>query len=130
MARKAFFISPKLVVRATKNKGRGVFALEPMARGEVIEVSPVLLIPARESEEFFASFVAHYMFETDTGKRFAIGLGYTSLYNHSKTANAEFSVSKTALKINTIRAVKAGDEVTVRYGWTHREWAAVGGRID
>jgi len=117
-------------VRRSPGKGRGIFTAAPIARGEVVEVAPVLLVPKAQAEDLLVSFLSHYMFSTDAGGRIVIGLGYTSLYNHSRRPNCDFTVTCASLTIRALRSIDAGQEVTVSYGWTAREWDLVGGRLD
>ena len=115
-------------VAPSAGAGRGVHALRAIARGEVIESAPALLVPKAESDDVLASFLEHYIFQTDDGRHYVIGLGFTSLVNHAQRPNAEFFVTTSRLTIVARRAIKAGEEITVDYGWTAREWKRVGGR--
>ena len=125
-----FFISPKVQVGISGAKGRGIFAVAAIKRGEVIEVAPALLIPPDEAEEQLTTSLAHYVFRTDRGDRYVLGLGYASLFNHTSRANAEFFVTNLAVTIKATRAIAVGSEITVNYGWTKNEWANIGGRLD
>ena len=74
-----------------RGKGRGVFATAPIAKGEIIEVSPVILIPAEQWHHVEPTVLALYIFNFGPeGEHAAIALGYGSLYNHSYTPNAEY----------------------------------------
>lgn len=117
----------KVAVGPAGTKGRGVFATAPIRKGETIEVSPALLIPREEADEFLTTFMAHYIFRTDRGQRYVIALGFGSLFNHDPKANAEFFVERTHVRITAIKAIPVGREVTVNYGWTKKEWATIGG---
>ena len=132
MARSAsrFFLSPKVQVGDSGQKGRGMFTRQAVRRGEVLEVAPALLVPGNEADELLTTFLAHYIFRTDKGDRYVVGLGYTSLFNHAARPNAEFFVDNVAVTIKATRAIAAGAEVTVSYGWTKREWATIGGCLD
>ena len=116
----------KIEVRPSTGKGRGVFAMAAVRRGEIIESAPVLLVPTAQNDTFVASFLGHFMFQTDDGRRYAIGLGFSSMINHSDDANAVFSVSTERIVIHARRAIAAGAEVTVDYGWTAAEWGQAG----
>ena len=94
--------------------------------GEVIEVAPALLVPVAEGDALAASFLGHYMFQTDNRRRYVIGLGLTSLINHGENANAEFHISVDSIKITATRAIGIGAEITIDYGWRREEWASVG----
>ena len=47
----AFRQSALIVVKRVKGKGRGVFARRSIARGEIIERVPVIVISAKDFEE-------------------------------------------------------------------------------
>ena len=95
--------------------GRGVFAAEAIRAGEVIEVCPVLRLPARERDLIDATLVYEYYFDWDGDAALALGLG--SLYNHSEVPNAEYLKDTAAdqLTIRAIAAIAAGEEVTLHY---------------
>ena len=127
VASKQLLIAPtKVRVRSAGPKGRGVFASSPIRRGECIERSAALLIPKEEADDLLASFLAHYIFRTDQGRSYVIGLGSTSLFNHSASPNAEFSVTRETVSVKATRDIAMGHEITVDYGWTKRELAEAG----
>ena len=117
----------KVAVKPAGSKGRGVFAALPIRKGETIEIAPALLIPREESDEFLATFLAHYIFKTDRGQRYVLALGFASLFNHDRKPNAEFFVERSHIRIAAIKAIPTGREITVDYGWTKQEWATIGG---
>jgi SET domain-containing protein len=123
---KRFKPSDKIEVRASPGKGRGVFATRAVRRGEHLEVAPILLVPHADGAALARSFLGHYMFQTDDGERYAIGLGYASLINHDDDPNVEFFVSYDTITIRALRAIPKGAELTIDYGWTPAEWADVG----
>lgn len=43
-------MKPKLVVKMTKDKGRGVFANCKIKKGEIIEIAPVIVLTAIEQK--------------------------------------------------------------------------------
>jgi SET domain-containing protein len=118
--------SAKIEARPSKGKGRGVFALRAIGRGEVIETAPALLVPRSQGDDLITSFLSHYMFQTDAGGRYVIGLGFTSLFNHGDKPNAEFYASMDRIVIKARRPIAAGAEITVDYGWSESEWEAIG----
>ncbi|MCA9037137.1 MAG: hypothetical protein KDA91_18500, partial [Planctomycetaceae bacterium] len=82
--------SPMIEIRRTRSKGRGVFATQFIPRDTVIEIAPVLVLPAGEVlDDTIESVLSHYVFEW-TKKTVAVALGYGSLYNHSYTPNARY----------------------------------------
>src|SRR5215203_2890454 len=81
-------------------RGRGVLADAPIGRGELVERSPVLVIPHvdRAATDGTIVFTYVFMWEHDTVEedlyrhegRAAIALGFTSLLNHAYAPNCEF----------------------------------------
>lgn len=107
-------------VRSAGAKGRGVFALQDIAVGELIERAPV--IPVSEAEIDPNTTLAHYVFEwggevAGEGTGLAVALGYASLYNHSYTPNSRYDrdYGTTELVVMAIRPIKAGEEITFNY---------------
>jgi hypothetical protein len=95
-------------VRRVKGKGRGVFARRLIRRGEVIERTPVLMLPA-------GAALGDYCFEWGEGT-WALALGYGSLYNHSYSPNARYDDLNSRTKVFTaLRDIDAGEEITVNY---------------
>ncbi len=121
-----FVPSPKIAVQLSKGKGRGVFTTVRVRAGEVIEAAPVLLVPKAQQDALVATFLGHYMFQSDNKKHYVIGLGLSSMINHDVDANAEFYVSIDTITIKARRAIPAGTEVTLDYGWNPEEWAVLG----
>lgn len=122
MTKRHFKPTEKVAIRPSPQKGRGVFATRAIRRGEIIETAPVLLVPDDEGDDLLSSFLGHYMFQTDDGRHYAIGLGLTSLINHAERANAEFYVNRERITIKATRSIAAGDEVTINYGWSKADW--------
>lgn len=116
----------KTMVRRSPGKGRGLFAVKPIRRGEVIESSPALRVPEHERNLLEESFLKHYMFQTDDGKYYVVGLGYVAVANHSDAPNAEFDVTEDRVVIRAVKSIPVGTEVTVDYGWDESDWEAVG----
>lgn len=114
-------------VRASPGKGRGTFATRAIKRGETIETAPAVVVPKDDVQPMLHSFLEHYLFQTDDGKRYVMGLGYTAMINHSDKPNAEFFVTMDRITIKTTRAIKRDEEIFVDYGWTEGEWERVGG---
>lgn len=127
MARTRPYKMPQgIEIRQSPGKGRGVFATRAIKRGEVIEVAPAVVVPTRQDDELIKTFLEHYLFQSDDGTRYVVGLGYASLINHGDRPNAEFFVDIDRITIKATRAIQKNAEVTVDYGWTAREWATIG----
>lgn len=104
-----------LEIRQTENKGRGVFSTTNIKRGDLIEMSPVIVLTLEEKDVICQTVLSEYFFEW--GKEGAIGLGFTSLYNHSDTPNAEYLpvMSERSIIINAIKDIPAGEEICINY---------------
>jgi len=96
--------------------GRGVFAKEDIAAGEVFEVAPVIVVPfgdpATDEEK---SVVPHYYFTFKWWYGFA--LGYATIYNHAYEPNALYEKDdELGAVIFTARYdIKAGEEIFTTY---------------
>ncbi len=112
----AFEPSDAVEVKQAEGKGRGVFARRPIRKGEVIERAPLLVLTAEEyARGVDQSILAGYVFAWGEGQ-YALALGYGSLYNHSYKPNAVYEdEADQAKRFVALRAIKAGEEVTVNY---------------
>lgn len=112
------------------DRGRGIVALENIEQGQLIERSPVLIIPADERLAVDGTVIFTYVFmwEHNTVEqdlydhrgRSAIALGFTSLLSHSFDPNCTFVRHIDALLIDVFakRAIKAREELTIDYQMT------------
>lgn len=103
-------------VDAVPGKGRGVFAVRPIRKGEVIETVPVLVIPAPQVDDLEKTLLDHYVYSW-SDERLAVALGYGSLYNHSYTPNALYVKHPETSTIDYVALadIEAGAEITVNY---------------
>ena len=111
-------------------RGRGVIADAPIGKGELVERSPVLVIPPQDRAAVDATVVFTYVFMWEHGTveedlyrhegRSAIALGYTSLLNHSYAPNCEFirHIDDLAIDLVALRDIAAGEELTIDYQMT------------
>ena len=68
----------------------GMYCTEDIAAGSVIEICPIIIIPADQAREIVRSHILYeYYFEWKKDS-IAVALGYGSLYNHAENPNAEF----------------------------------------
>lgn len=111
---KKVYVAPSSI----KNAGRGVFALEDLSKGEIIEICPLLEVAVDDVFALTDSLLGTYYFSfTDEPDKVAIALGYGSIYNHSYHPNSTYkknSKDKT-LEFKTIKAIKKDEEITVNY---------------
>lgn len=111
-------------------RGRGIVALADLQKGQLIERSPVLIIPSEQRAMVDDSVIFTYVFmwehnttEEDLYKhtgRSAIALGYTSLLSHSYAPNCIFvrHIDELFIEIYADRFIKAGEELTIDYQMT------------
>lgn len=108
----------RLEVRSTGARGRGVFARVSFEEGELIERCPVIAIPEEEVDTVGRTVLGNYFFKWGgTGDEGAVALGFGSLYNHTNDPNAMY-VRKYELAVIdfvAVKAIAAGDEITVSY---------------
>lgn len=100
----------KAYVRRSKTHGYGVFANKDLKKGEVIEECYFLITKGKDRalEDFYF----------DVNRKYAVFLGYGSIYNHSDEPNADYFINAKR-KIATFKADKAiakGEEILVSYG--------------
>jgi SET domain-containing protein len=111
-------------------KGRGVIALEPIKKGDLIERSPVLVLPERDRPNTDESILFTYVFMWEKGTteedlyrrkgRSGVTLGFTSLCNHNPNPNADFDrhIDEQMLSLFALRDIKEGEEITIDYQMT------------
>lgn len=107
-----------LEIRSSPKRGRGVFTTKTLRKGEIIEVSPVIVLTEQERKTIEKTLLFHYVFEWGNDKKKAcVALGYVSMYNHNYTANCEYEMDykKREMTIKTVRDVKKGEELFVNY---------------
>jgi uncharacterized protein len=98
--------------------GQGMFAKTAFRAGQLIEKAPVILIEKSERELIRQSVLFDYYFVvSNTDTPIAVGLGYSSLYNHSCQANATYSISikESSLRIRACKRILPGEEITLNY---------------
>jgi SET domain-containing protein len=100
-------------------EGRGVIAAADIAKGETIEVCPVLELAPGDASGVLGDYVV------SLGEGAALMFGYGSLYNHSEDPNAEYiHEADDAYSFNAIRDIAAGEQITISYGddwWASRD---------
>lgn len=105
-------------VKNSPGKGRGVFAQRNFKKGEIIEICPVIVLPAEEIDSLELTQLYNYYFAWGLdSKDAAIALGYGSLYNHSYIPNARYykDLDNRLLKYVCIRDIQEDEEITINY---------------
>jgi SET domain-containing protein len=108
--------------------GRGVFAGRAFGTGELIEMCPVLVLPPETVEKGLGELRAYVFLWGDAGDRFALALGYGSLYNHSPNPNAEFDPrhGRGEIAFWALRRIAAGEQILIDYQWLAADFATFG----
>jgi len=130
------FLSSKLEVRTSDIEGRGVFCIEDIKKGELIEEAHMILLdnnkweqcdkklsqyvlPWPELREDWSDFCDEHdgILYQHAARPVAV-LGYGMIYNHADQNNIEYYIDKfrffCAYKAN--RDIKAESELTINYG--------------
>ncbi|MBS3025863.1 MAG: SET domain-containing protein-lysine N-methyltransferase [Dolichospermum sp. DET50] len=105
-----------LVLRDTETKGRGIFAQQDFAKGDLIETSAVIVIPKQQVKLITKTVLLNYYFGWH-GESGAIGLGFASLFNHSYHPNAVYikNFAKSFIDIIAYKDIRTGQEITINY---------------
>jgi len=121
--------TPYTQISETENKGRGVFARKAIKAGTVIETAPVIVMSHEHRLLLDQTLLHDYIFEwqPEGAKMCCMALGWVPMYNHSYSANCEYFMNydNNTMYIQTVRAIKAGEEVTINYNGTWNDEARV-----
>lgn len=98
--------------------GRGVFTQKTLKPGEIIEQCPLVLMNETDSRLLEETDLYHYYFVVENSNTpAAIGLGFSSLYNHAAPSNAAYHIdlAQQLIIIKACRFIQAGEEITINY---------------
>lgn len=121
--RKEIFNINRVEYSKASTGGYCVLAKTPFAKGEIVEISPILFVG---SDAKGVHKLKDYIFEIDNEQDiYGIVLGYGSLYNHSDTPNVTFAYNPKNKQMYFIaaRMINAGEELNIDYGkeyWAER----------
>lgn len=107
-----------IYVAGAKNKGRGVFTIDELDAGLLIETAPVIVMQQAERTLLDQTLLHDYIFEWGEKKsECCMALGLVPLYNHSYQANCEYEMDfkKQLISVKTIRKIAAGEELFINY---------------
>lgn len=105
-------------VATVPGKGRGVVANRAIARGEVVERSPVIVVPPEQCESLEKTILDVYVFLWGADKEsLAVALGVGSLFNHSYSPNVVYTreLESGTILFTALADIAAGTELTVNY---------------
>jgi SET domain-containing protein len=112
-----------LYIGETGNKGRGIFTRKGIKADTVIESSPVIVMSAPDRKLLDQTLLHDYIFEwqPEGVEMCCMALGWVPLYNHSYRSNCEYFMNydDQTIYIQTVRDIKAGEELTINY---NGEW--------
>ena len=111
-------IQPYLTIVDTPKMGRGVFSSEKIEAGTIIEISPVIVMNAKERELLDQTSLHDYIFVWGAElNQCCMALGYVSVYNHSSLSNCEYEMDFAAasITIKAMRDIAAGEELFINY---------------
>jgi uncharacterized protein len=115
-------ILPVLFIAPSPGKGRGVYTSEDLDAGTTVEISPVIVMSAEERRLLDQTTLHDYIFEWGHQQTHCcMAMGYVPVYNHSYSSSCEYEMDyeNEMIRIHTIRAVDAGEELTINY---NGEW--------
>jgi len=108
-----------LEIKNTLHKGRGVFCTRPLPEGFLVEEAPVVVMSEKDLRLINDTALFNYIFEWNAGgqKGCCMALGYVPVYNHASPSNCEYEMDYAAetIRVYTVRAIAAGEELTINY---------------
>jgi len=115
----ACFIHHDIYIQEIGAKGRGIFTRKALMADEILEISPVIVMDAAARALLDQTLLHDYIFEwqPEGASQCCMAMGYVPVYNHSYTSNCEYFMDYEArtMSIKTVRAVAAGEELTINY---------------
>ncbi|KAL0488431.1 hypothetical protein AKO1_015581 [Acrasis kona] len=109
--------NPDLEIRYAPQKGRSVHAKTNIAKGSLVDVSPILLFT---NEQISGNPLSCYTYTmTIQGQRLqGLALGMGSMFNHHDTPNVGYFIEKKEGYIRYIagRDIEQGEELCISYG--------------
>ena len=114
-------LQPYIFFDKTKSNGRGVFTLEAILKGTIIEIAPVIVMTHKERKQLDKTLLHDYIFEWGVKKEeCGMALGLVPVYNHSYQSNCEYFMDfdDQSILVKTIRNINAGEELTINYNGT------------
>jgi SET domain-containing protein len=116
------------------HKGRGVFCSEDIRKGEVLEITPTIILNEAATEAIEGTILADYVFKIggisktlrkqagikNISKCCGAIMGITSYFNHSETPNAEVEWEEhngtLYHQVRALRSIPKNTEICTSYG--------------
>lgn len=122
-------MNKQLYIKNIPGKGRGVFCNQLIAKDEVFETTPVIVLPALDYDTATASRLTDYFFNFNKEEgTLALALGFGSLYNHAVRSNAGYCLDQATrtMQYYALENIEPGTEICINYGGEHgkeyKEW--------
>ena len=122
----------KLQVKKSKVGGYGVFAIEDISKGEVIEEAPFLRTDYRSMDKMAPQMIQFcYTLPCKCkeckakGNFMLISSGNLALYNHKEEdwdVHLDYFPDKRFIRVTAIKDIKKGQEVLHNYGDKYNHW--------
>lgn len=109
-------MTKKLFCKEVSGKGLGVFCPEDIEKGELIEISPVIIFPKEEIKFLDKTMLFNYYFAWSDDMA-SLPLGYGAVFNHSYQPNATYIKDYTNKRIEfyAIADIPANSEICTNY---------------
>jgi uncharacterized protein len=117
-------IQPYLYIDKTANAGRGVFTDEPIPKGTLIEIAPVIVMRKADRVHLDKTKLHDYIFEWGEDKESCcMALGFIPMYNHSYTSNCEYLMDfdEEVIFVKSVVAIEKGAELTINYNGVYND---------
>ena len=111
-------LKPYLYVDQARGRGRGVFTIERIPAGTVIEIAPVIVMDLSDREHLDKTLLHDYIFEWGKEKKqCCMALGLIPMYNHDYKSNCEYFMDfeDSTIMVKTVRVIERGEELTINY---------------
>ncbi|MBU6474846.1 MAG: SET domain-containing protein-lysine N-methyltransferase [Alphaproteobacteria bacterium] len=123
-----------LYLKDTGHKGRGVFCTSDIRKGEILEVTPTLILNKPATEAIEDTVLGNYVFRigaiskalrkrlgiTDTTKCCGVIMGVISYFNHAEDPNAEVEWDEhdgtLYHQVRALRRIPKNTEICTSYG--------------
>jgi len=95
--------------------GRGVFAARSFTPGSIIEICPILVLPAPQRAALDTTLLHDRYYEWNDAAGLALGFG--CLYNHSYDPNAHYRqhIERDLVVVKALKAIAKDEEITINY---------------
>ena len=111
-------ILTSLFMAESPDKGRGIFTNELILANTIIEIAPVIVMPAEDRILLDKTLLHDYIFEWGTDKtQCCMALGMVPIYNHSYNSNCEYFMdySTETIMLKAVKNIEKDEEVFINY---------------